>query len=219
MAPARLLSPAHDDVPHVRVNLHLATGAPTRPSRKETVQSASEPTKAISFTGADDDHSVNLRHMPPLPGSSTQQSSTQQSSIQQSGTQQSAPERPTKPVVFVLFGGTGDLAKRMVIPAFFTLAQEELLPEDYMLVGNGRGDVSHEDFRGHVHDVLTEFGPQPDDRALGRLQRPAAVRRRRVRLRRPRQPARRGHRGQAPTSARRRNWSTTSRCRRSPSPS
>ncbi len=67
------------------------------------------------------------------------------------------------PTVFVLFGATGDLAKRMVIPAFFTLAQKGLLPEQWRLVGNGRGDVSHEDFRGHVHDVLTEFGPHPDE--------------------------------------------------------
>jgi glucose-6-phosphate 1-dehydrogenase len=64
--------------------------------------------------------------------------------------------------VFVLFGATGDLAKRMVLPAFYTLAIEGLLPDDWVLVGNGRGDVSHEDFRGHVRDVLTEFGPKPD---------------------------------------------------------
>ncbi len=66
------------------------------------------------------------------------------------------------PIVFVLFGATGDLAKRMVIPAFFTLAQQKLLPENYLLVGNGRGDVSHEDFRKHVHDTLRAFGPHPD---------------------------------------------------------
>jgi glucose-6-phosphate 1-dehydrogenase len=51
----------------------------------------------------------------------------------------------------------------MVLPAFFELAQRGLLPEEWRLVGNGRGDVSHEDFRGHVHDALTEFGPSPDD--------------------------------------------------------
>jgi glucose-6-phosphate 1-dehydrogenase len=66
------------------------------------------------------------------------------------------------PTVFVLFGATGDLAKRMVLPAFYTLAIEGLLPDDWLLVGNGRGDVSHEDFRGRVQDALTEFGPHPD---------------------------------------------------------
>ncbi|MCU1407297.1 MAG: glucose-6-phosphate 1-dehydrogenase [Glaciihabitans sp.] len=67
------------------------------------------------------------------------------------------------PTIFVLFGATGDLAKRMVIPAFYQLAQHGLLPEKWILIGNGRGDVSHEDFVGHVHDVLEEFGPKPDD--------------------------------------------------------
>ena len=42
------------------------------------------------------------------------------------------------PSVFVLFGATGDLAKRMVLPAFFTLAKEGLLPERWRLVGNGQ---------------------------------------------------------------------------------
>ena len=66
------------------------------------------------------------------------------------------------PTVFVLFGATGDLAKRMVLPAFYTLAIEGLLPKQWRLVGNGRGDVAHQDFRKHVHGVLTQFGPQPE---------------------------------------------------------
>ena len=65
--------------------------------------------------------------------------------------------------LFVLYGATGDLAKRMVLPAFFDLYARGLLPQRWKLVGNGRGDVSHEDFRGHVHDVLTEFGTAPTD--------------------------------------------------------
>ena len=65
------------------------------------------------------------------------------------------------PTIFVLFGATGDLAKRLVLPAFYRLAQEGLLPKQWLLVGNGRGDVAHEDFRKHVRDVLSEFGPKP----------------------------------------------------------
>ena len=55
--------------------------------------------------------------------------------------------------MFVLFGATGDLARRMVLPAFYTLATEGLLPERWILIGNGRGDVSHEEFRTRVHDA------------------------------------------------------------------
>ena len=69
------------------------------------------------------------------------------------------------PTIFVLFGATGDLAKRMVLPAFYRLALEGLLPKQWLLVGNGRGNVAHEDFRAHVHDVLTEFGPKPEPAA------------------------------------------------------
>jgi glucose-6-phosphate 1-dehydrogenase len=65
------------------------------------------------------------------------------------------------PVVFVLFGATGDLSRRMVLPAFYTLAIEGLLPDEWILIGNGRGDVSHENFRERVHEALTEFGPKP----------------------------------------------------------
>jgi hypothetical protein len=43
------------------------------------------------------------------------------------------------PTVFVLFGATGDLAKRMVLPAFFTLAKEGLLPDRWLLT-----DAEHE---------------------------------------------------------------------------
>jgi glucose-6-phosphate 1-dehydrogenase len=67
------------------------------------------------------------------------------------------------PTVFVLYGATGDLAHRMVLPAFFQLARRELLPADWQLVGSGRGDLSHEDFTARVHDALAEFGPHPDD--------------------------------------------------------
>ncbi len=67
-----------------------------------------------------------------------------------------------EPTVFILFGATGDLAKRMVLPAFYQLFKRGLLPQRWKLVGNGRGDVAHEDFRGHFHDSLTEFAQAPD---------------------------------------------------------
>jgi glucose-6-phosphate 1-dehydrogenase len=67
------------------------------------------------------------------------------------------------PTLVILYGATGDLAHRLVLPAFFDLAKEGLLPQDWRLVGNGRGDVAHEDFRQRVKDSLEEFGPKPAD--------------------------------------------------------
>ena len=73
------------------------------------------------------------------------------------------------PTIFVLFGATGDLARRMVLPAFYTLAKQGLLPADWRLIGSGRGDVAHEDFVGHVRQSLQQFGPAPDRRTWGRF--------------------------------------------------
>jgi glucose-6-phosphate 1-dehydrogenase len=66
------------------------------------------------------------------------------------------------PTIFVLFGGTGDLAKRLVLPAFYQLALAGLLPKKWLLVGNGRGNLTHEEFRAHVHGALSAFGPRPE---------------------------------------------------------
>jgi glucose-6-phosphate 1-dehydrogenase len=73
--------------------------------------------------------------------------------------QSAATEQPT---VIILYGGTGDLAKRLVLPAFWELYSRGLLPKQWKLVGNGRGNVSHEDFRQRVHDALSEFASTPD---------------------------------------------------------
>ena len=65
------------------------------------------------------------------------------------------------PTIFILYGATGDLAHRLVLPAFYQLAIAGLLPEDWRLIGNGRGDVSHENFQERVRQSLEEFGPKP----------------------------------------------------------
>jgi glucose-6-phosphate 1-dehydrogenase len=72
------------------------------------------------------------------------------------------PDRPEEPTVIILYGATGDLAKRMVLPAFYELFLRDLLPKQFRLVGNGRGDVAHEDFRDRVSKSLDEFAPHLD---------------------------------------------------------
>jgi glucose-6-phosphate 1-dehydrogenase len=72
-------------------------------------------------------------------------------------------QRCPQPTVFVVYGATGDLARRMVLPAFFQLAQQGLLPAEWRLIGNGRGHVSDQQFRLRVQQALEEFGPQPQE--------------------------------------------------------
>ena len=50
----------------------------------------------------------------------------------------------------------------MVLPAVYRLACEGLLPRQWLPVGNGSGEITHENFRARVHDALTEFGSKPE---------------------------------------------------------
>ena len=68
-----------------------------------------------------------------------------------------------EPTIFILFGATGDLAHRLASPAFFQLAITGLLPADWRLIGNGRGETSDEDFRECMRQSLEEFGPKPSE--------------------------------------------------------
>lgn len=72
-------------------------------------------------------------------------------------------ETEIPPTVFVLFGASGDLAARLVLPAFFRLAQEGLLPARWALVGSGRRRLTDDEFRDHVRSVLEQFGPEPGE--------------------------------------------------------
>jgi glucose-6-phosphate 1-dehydrogenase len=61
------------------------------------------------------------------------------------------------PHVIVLFGATGDLARRKLIPGLFHLGQAGLLPDEYRIIGTSLDDLSEEDFRAHARDALGEF--------------------------------------------------------------
>jgi glucose-6-phosphate 1-dehydrogenase len=62
--------------------------------------------------------------------------------------------------VIVLFGATGDLAKRKLIPGLYHLASAGLLPERYRVIGTSpaRFAISPAAFRKHAKDSIREFG-------------------------------------------------------------
>lgn len=74
-------------------------------------------------------------------------------------------EQNLPPTAFILYGATGDLARRLVLPGFYELALNGLLPQDWRLIGNGRGDVSHQEFRNRIKSALDEFGTKPEGKA------------------------------------------------------
>ncbi len=73
-------------------------------------------------------------------------------------------ERVPEPAVFVLFGATGDLAHRKVIPALFQLWRTHLLPHEFTLVAVGRRPYTDETFRRELKESLDRYSRvQPVD--------------------------------------------------------
>jgi glucose-6-phosphate 1-dehydrogenase len=62
----------------------------------------------------------------------------------------------------VIFGATGDLTKRKLIPALFRLYQQNLLPAGFAIVGAGRSALSEDEFRNSVREAISEFGEEGD---------------------------------------------------------
>jgi glucose-6-phosphate 1-dehydrogenase len=60
------------------------------------------------------------------------------------------------PCGMVIFGVTGDLARKKVMPAIYDLANRGLLPPGFSLVGFARRDWADEDFAQIVHDAVRE---------------------------------------------------------------
>jgi glucose-6-phosphate 1-dehydrogenase len=59
--------------------------------------------------------------------------------------------------IFVVFGGTGDLTKRKLIPAIFSLMYEEKLPENFTIVSIGRREKTDEEYREEMYESVQKF--------------------------------------------------------------
>jgi glucose-6-phosphate 1-dehydrogenase len=77
---------------------------------------------------------------------------------------------PVHPTALVIFGATGDLARRKLLPALYNLAHEGALPERFALVGNARSEMTDEEFRQMALDSVREFSRRPpNDKVLTKL--------------------------------------------------
>ncbi len=73
------------------------------------------------------------------------------------------------PTTIVIFGASGDLTKRKLLPALYQLTMEKLLPENLKIVGFARSEKSHEAFRAEMKAALVQFSrskPQDGTQAL-----------------------------------------------------
>ncbi len=78
--------------------------------------------------------------------------------------------KPVDPTTLVIFGATGDLARRKLLPALYNLASDGALPERFNLIGVSRAERSHDSYREIVIDSVRRFSRRtPDDKVLDAL--------------------------------------------------
>jgi len=74
--------------------------------------------------------------------------------------------RQADPCVIVIFGASGDLTKRKLIPALYNLASNNLLPDEFAVVGVARHGQSSEEFRSKISEGFKEFAPSNYEQKL-----------------------------------------------------
>jgi glucose-6-phosphate 1-dehydrogenase len=66
-------------------------------------------------------------------------------------------EREPEPVTIVIFGASGDLTKRKLVPALFTLFTEGALPDAFAVVGFARKALTDDAFRAEMKEACAKF--------------------------------------------------------------
>ncbi|HKY71948.1 MAG TPA: glucose-6-phosphate dehydrogenase [Nitrospira sp.] len=67
---------------------------------------------------------------------------------------------PVEPCTLVIFGGSGDLARRRLIPALYNLMLDGLLPANFAVLGLGRKTMNNEDFRTSLREGVLAHSRQ-----------------------------------------------------------
>src|SRR6185503_7457687 len=74
-------------------------------------------------------------------------------------------ESKPEPCVIVIFGITGDLAKRKLLPALYNLMADGALPQHFALVGVSRSELTTAELREQLRSVLKPDGQRSHDAA------------------------------------------------------
>jgi len=79
-----------------------------------------------------------------------------------------APNRPPRPepCCLVIFGATGDLAHRLIVPALYNLAEQNLLPDRFCVVGVVRKGMTSDALRDSLLEGLRRFATRRVDQAI-----------------------------------------------------
>jgi glucose-6-phosphate 1-dehydrogenase len=71
--------------------------------------------------------------------------------------------------ILVIFGASGDLTKRKLIPALYSMEVQKLLPEKFAIIGTGRTDLNDNQFRESMNEGLKLFSSEKDKNKIGRF--------------------------------------------------
>ncbi len=74
--------------------------------------------------------------------------------------------QPADPCVMVIFGASGDLTKRKLIPALCNLGTDKLLPQGFAIIGFAFNELTEEAYRAQLTEEIKEFATAPVDPAL-----------------------------------------------------
>ena len=66
-------------------------------------------------------------------------------------------ERTAQPCAVVIFGASGDLTKRKLVPALWSLFQGRVLPEPFAVIGVARSEMTNETFRARMREAISDF--------------------------------------------------------------
>ncbi|QEX16218.1 glucose-6-phosphate 1-dehydrogenase [Hypericibacter terrae] len=65
--------------------------------------------------------------------------------------------KPADPCTLVIFGATGDLTNRLVMPALYNLTKTKVLPENFALIGVARSERTADGWRDHLYKTLKSY--------------------------------------------------------------
>ncbi len=73
---------------------------------------------------------------------------------------------PVHPTTLTIFGATGDLSRRKLLPAIYNLAHEGALPERFCLIGTSRQEMTDDEFRQEASEAIRQFSRRPPDESV-----------------------------------------------------
>ncbi len=76
---------------------------------------------------------------------------------------------PPGPCAMVVFGASGDLTSRLLVPALYNLSRTRLIPENFALIGVARSEATSESWRNHLCEKLKSYAGKSSEFNGGRI--------------------------------------------------